>query len=219
MKTINMTTAFRWIILLFVLFALWGPSAVWSSEADLKALQGSLDELGKDLEGISAQSMAILKSKEEAFYLKLEAYRDELDTRVDELETKLEKLSGESKAKTDQYIESMKAKNKELMEKVQTQLSEAKGEFEDELDQTMDGLQAKIKELRKETATMSDEAREKLEQRLKSLKKGNADIQRKLEDLKSKGTESWKDIKALVFDIWQELQKGFDKEMDLTQFQ
>ena len=66
---------------------------------------------------------------------------------------------------------------------------------------------------------MSDEARVKLDQRLKALKKGNADIQRKLEDLKSKGTESWKDIKALVFDIWQELQKTFEKEMDPTQFQ
>jgi hypothetical protein len=60
------------------------------------------------------------------------------------------------------------------------------------------GLQAKIKELREETATMSDGAKVKTEQRLKALKKGNADIQRWLEDLKSKGTESWKDIKALV---------------------
>ena len=138
---------------------------------------------------------------------------------MDELEVKVEKLAGESKEKTHQYIENMKAKNQELMEKAQTLLSEAKGEFEDQLDQTMDGLQAKIKKLRKETATMSDEARGKLEQRLKVLKKSNVEIQRKLEDLKSKGMESWSDIKALVFDIWQELQKSFDKEMDPSQFQ
>lgn len=218
-KSFKMKTTFRWLILFFVLFSLWAPAAVWSGDADLKALEDSLDELGRDLEGISGQATAILQQREAAFRLKLETYRDELNVRVDELEVKVEKLAGKGKDKTHQYIEHMKAKNQALMEKAQTMLSEAKREFEDQLDQTMNDLELKIGALRKETATMSDEARKNLEQRLKALKKSNAGIQRRMEDLTSKGTESWRDIKALVFDIWQELQKTFDKQMDPTQFQ
>lgn len=213
-----MKTTFRWIILFWVLFSLGGPAAVWSGEADLKALEDSLDELGKDLERFSDQATAILQQREEAFRQKLESYRDELNVQMDTLEAKVGKLAGVSKDKTVQYIEIMKAKNQELMEKAQTMLTEAKTEFEGHLDQTMKDLNVKIEALRKETATMSDEGRKKLEQGLKALKESNADIQKKLEDLTSKGAESWNDIKSLVFDIWKELQKTFDEKMDPAQF-
>ena len=111
----------------------------------------------------------------------------------------------------------MKAKNKELMEKAQEMLIDAKREFEGSLDQTMDGLEAKLEEMRKATATMSEEAKQTLEKQLKSLSETNADILQRLEKLKSEGAESWNAIKALVFDLWQELQKSFDENMDPTQ--
>lgn len=218
-NVLKMKPTSRWIILFLVLFLLGGPVAVWSGEVDQKALEDSLDELGRELEGISDQATAILKQREEIFREKLESYRDELNVQVDALEAKVGKLAGVSKDKTDQYIEIMKAKNQELMEKAQTMLTEAKREFEGHLDQTMKDLSSKIEALRKETAAMSDEGRKKLEQGLKALKESNADIQKRLKDMTSQGAESWNDIKALVFDIWKELQKTFDEKMDPALFQ
>jgi len=46
------------------------------------------------------------------------------------------------------------------------------------------------------------------------MREKNQEVVAKLEELKSKGIKTWDEIKTLIFNIWQDLKKTYDKEIE-----
>jgi glutamyl-tRNA reductase len=190
-----------------------GASIASASEPELQA---SFDALEKDLDRISEHSLDILNAGEEAFREKMETMNQDLDAKVDDLEAKLNRMTGESKDKIREMIQSLKEKNNETLEKAKAMLAEAKTEFEEQLDDTMLSLRDQIDDLKKQSETMTKEAREKMARQLDELHKKNKEILGKLEALMAQGGQSWKEIKALVFQILEDLKDAFERGMDTS---
>ncbi len=45
------------------------------------------------------------------------------------------------------------------------------------------------------------------------------EVVKKLEDLKYIGIKSWKEIRELIFNIWQDLKKTYESEVEKSQLQ
>lgn len=201
----------------YILFALLlthlplGVTAVSASQTEPETVEVALDDLKNDLDDISKSAVELLDQGEETFKKKLDIFRDEANGKVDELEKKFGELSGESKKKLSEIVESLKEKNKEMMEKAKKLTHEARTEFMAQLDETMAGLDTKLEELRKQSKSMSTEAKEKLARELTQLREKNQDVAAKLKALQKQGADSWKEVKVLVFDLWQDLKQTYDE--------
>lgn len=204
-------------ILLVPIIFFFGASSSASNAADVKPeLNASFDALSKDLNQISEHALDVLNAGEMTVQKKMEAASLDLDAKVDDLETKLTNMTGESKDMIREMIQSLKEKNKETLEKAKSMLAAAKMEFEGQLDETMRALHGNIDELKNRSESMSGEAKEKLRRQLEELHEKNRKIIGKLEVLLSQSEQSWKEIKALVFQILQDLKDAFERGLDTS---
>lgn len=203
------------VVLALMLTALpWGASTVSASPSDTEVVEVALDDLKKDLDDISESAVDLLDQGEEAFKKKMDIFRDEANQKVDDLEKRFGKLSDESEEKLTEIVEDLKEKNKEMMEKAKKLAHEAHREFMGQLDETMDSLDQKLEVLREKSKSMSAEAQEKLARELVLLKEKNQEVVAKLKGLQKMGAASWKEIKVLVLDLWQDLKQTYERELD-----
>jgi ElaB/YqjD/DUF883 family membrane-anchored ribosome-binding protein len=196
-----------------------GVQAVSATEETEKALEQSFEGLRTDLEGLSESATSLLKQKESEFREKLDLSSKELNIKVEEIEKKLAELSDDSGEKLEKYAEILKEKNAELTQKANTAIAKAKEEFSKTLDETLSGVESDLDTWKDKARDMSEENREKLALHLKELREKNKDFMIKMDELKTKSLDSWKDIKAFIFEIWEDLRKTYDEELRTADFE
>jgi len=199
----------------------WCPAAAAAADAsdNRQGLEKALQDLNKDLDGISRSAMELLAQQKDEFREKLEGYREQLDRQMDSLEEKIGKLSGESKEKVAQHIEALKEKNRQLTETAQSVLTKATAAFSARLSRTIAVLKKNITQLREQVRKMSAGTRQKLAAQIPKLRRKNQQIMQQLSDLKAKGFRSWKEIKEGIYDLWQDLRQSYDQRLDTSRLQ
>ena len=196
----------------------WCPAAADASDSR-QGLEKALQDLKKDLDGISRSAMELLAQQKDEFREKLEGYREQLDRQMDSLEEKIGKLSGESKEKVAQHIEALKEKNRQLTETAQAILAKATTAFSARLSRTIAVLKKNITRLQEQVRKMSAGTRQKLAAQIRKLRRKNQQIMQQLSDLKAKGFRSWKEIKESLYDLWQDLRQSYDQRLDTSRLQ
>lgn len=166
-----------------------------AGDATEESLNQSPEDLKNDLDVIFESAGALVEQKEGEVKEKLEQYREKLEATVGD-------MSEESKEKI-----------KSLAETAKTALEEGKKTLSKNLSSTLDSVRDEIDTLMDETESMSDEAKEKLSNQILEMKEKNKTIMKKLDQLKAEGLDSWKDFKTFPFDLWNDLEETYDKDL------